>query len=170
MQPQVAFNTGPKPLGNREVVTSIQVIFHFEETLQWHSYPLWKGGKAESKWQSKSTNIWSGGDINNRTKQNNAAVLFSQTTPRDLVLLQEGVSSTWWCCWNYETGATLILERNPRGFSSCFWQRPTPDAPHNQLMGELLRKQRAKTRKKSLVASHSVCTGRHLLDLFPPLG
>lgn len=57
VQPQVAFNMGPKPLGNREVVTSIRVIFYFEETPQCHSHPLWKGGKAESKRQRVLTHV-----------------------------------------------------------------------------------------------------------------
>lgn len=70
VQPQVAFNTGPMPLGNREVVTSIQVIFYFEEIPQWHSHPLWKGGKSESKWQSKSTSICQGGDDTKPTGPN----------------------------------------------------------------------------------------------------
>lgn len=70
LQPQVAFNIGPKPLGNREVVTSIQVIFYFEETPQCHSHPPWKEGKAESRQQSESANTCGGeGEWPNKTTQ-----------------------------------------------------------------------------------------------------
>lgn len=69
VQPQVAFNIGPKPLGNREVVTSIQVIFYFEETPQCHSHPLWKGGQAESKRQSESASACGAGEEPNKATQ-----------------------------------------------------------------------------------------------------
>lgn len=144
VQPQVAFNSGPKPLGNREVVTSIQVIFCFEETPTVSKPSPVKRRKNKSKRQSSRANMC----VSGGTKQNNAAALFAQPHQQ-----------TWPFCGNVsppldDVAETMKLrqlwsQRETRGaFSSCFWQRPTPDAPHNQLMGESLRKQRAKKNRK----------------------
>lgn len=97
-----------------------------------------------------------------RTKQNPNSLL-SLVTERDLA------SSTRCCFRSHETGQLQSHTEGWGAFSSSLCGRPTP-MPH--ITGEPLRNNGLKknNNEKSLVASHSVCTGRHLLDLFPPLG
>lgn len=142
VQPQVAFNIRSKPLGNREVVTSTQVIFCSEENPQCHNDPLWKGGKAESNQHSESVDTrW----VGHGTKQNKAAVLFAQ--PRGDAALVSPVSDN--VAETMKTGQPQSHRRTQRASGSCFSQTSNPDVLQHQLcQGESLRKQRAQIKSK----------------------